>query len=92
MSLDKLSLDCDPIEVERERWSRLNYKSNRIRYYRESLGLTQCELGRRFKKPKDPALISRWERGVAKPSFDNIFELAEILNVSPEDLFSPDQD
>ena len=34
-----------------------------------------------------PQYVSHIETGRSKPSFDNLFELADALNVSPMDLF-----
>lgn len=62
---------------------------NRIKELREKRKLTQRALGARFKVPKDSTMISRWERGIVKPSSDNLLELANILNVKPADIFCP---
>ncbi|WP_353057259.1 helix-turn-helix transcriptional regulator [Brevibacillus sp. MER 51] len=63
-------------------------QSNKIRYFRTKLGLTQQELGQKFNKPKDVTVISRWERGVIHPSTPHLIELCRILKVkSPGDIF-----
>lgn len=59
---------------------------NRIKELRKKLGLTQDELGKKFKEPKDIAIISRWERGVNKPTADSLLELAVILGVPATEI------
>lgn len=63
---------------------------NRIRELRTQLGLTQQQLGLRFLKPKDVTVISRWERGIIRPSMDSLLELAHILNVHPDSMYHMD--
>lgn len=61
---------------------------NNIRELRKRLGYTQQDLGQKFKKPKDVTVISRWERGVIKPSAANLVELCRILKVKDiSDIF-----
>ncbi|OYD08765.1 helix-turn-helix domain-containing protein [Paludifilum halophilum] len=68
---------------------KLKRHPNRIKELRISLDLTQYELGQKFPKAKDPTIISRWERGIVRPSSDNLLELARILKVDPNEIFSP---
>ncbi|MBA4541954.1 helix-turn-helix transcriptional regulator [Thermoactinomyces daqus] len=60
---------------------------NRIREIRKAKGLTQHQLAFLFHEPLHPTVISRWERGVSSPSSENLFELARILEVKPDELF-----
>ncbi|WP_411830858.1 helix-turn-helix domain-containing protein [Paenibacillus graminis] len=61
---------------------------NNIKKLRKERGLTQQALGQKFKSPKDITIISRWERGVVKPSANSLIELCEILQVKkPNDIF-----
>lgn len=60
---------------------------NKIRIFRNDLGLTQNGLGQKFKQPKDATVISRWERGIVKPSSEHLLELAEILGVHPNQIY-----
>nr|PZN02957.1 MAG: XRE family transcriptional regulator [Bacillota bacterium] len=64
-------------------------RKNRIKELRELRGMTQYQLGLKFRKPKDPTTISRWERGRGTPSTENLFELARILQVDPNEIFLP---
>lgn len=63
---------------------------NKIRFFRKKLGLTQHELGQRFRQSKDATVISRWERGIVKPSSEHLLELAEILSVHPNQFYFDD--
>ena len=56
---------------------------NRIKEFRKSLGLTQKQVGLKFREPKNSIVISRWERGINKPSVESLLELARILKVEP---------
>lgn len=59
---------------------------NKIKHFRGILGYTQQELGSKFKKPKDVTVVSRWERGVIKPSAGHLIELCQILKVKNPSL------
>jgi transcriptional regulator with XRE-family HTH domain len=63
------------------------YMTNRIKEIRTQKGLTQQQLGQGFKNPKDITVISRWERGIVIPSSEHLLELAEILQVKPNEIF-----
>jgi transcriptional regulator with XRE-family HTH domain len=52
---------------------------------RRAKGLKQHELAERI--GSGPQYVSHIETGRNKPGFDNIFELAEELDVSPMELF-----
>ena len=59
---------------------------NRIRAYRKQLGFTQESLA--FEIHTSAAYLSCIERGIKKPSLQKLVEIAEILDVSVEDLVS----
>lgn len=61
--------------------------TNKIKQLRLERGWTQKELGSRFKKPKPPELISRWENDVSVPSALSLMELSKIFNVPFAELF-----
>ncbi|ETT61870.1 hypothetical protein BSK66_25955 [Paenibacillus odorifer] len=61
------------------------YKNN-ISEVRKKRGLTQQQVGQAFKKKMDLTVISRWERGVVRPSANNLLELASILRINPAKL------
>ena len=70
----------------------LNYKSigKRIRHYRKRRGYTQEQLGLSINT--SGAYISNIERGVKKPSLDNLASIAEILDVTVNDMIMPMHD
>ena len=62
----------------------------RIRYYRIQNGITQERLA--FEIHTSAAYVSCIERGTKKPSLQKLVEIAEILDISVEDLItSPSQ-
>ena len=67
----------------------LDYKNigRRIRHYRKRRGYTQEQLG--FSINTSGAYISNIERGVKKPSLDNLVSIAEILDVTLNDIILP---
>lgn len=54
----------------------------RIREAREAARLSQQDLGRRLSPARSHAAISDMERGVTRPSAQDIAQLAEILGVN----------
>ena len=70
----------------------LDYKSigRRIRNYRKRRGYTQEQLGLSINT--SGAYISNIERGVKKPSLDNLASIAEILDVTVNDIIHPMHD
>ena len=68
----------------------INYEDvgKRIRYYRQSLGMTQEQLA--FDVETSAAYISNIERAIKKPSLQKLLQVAEALDVSIEDLLGPD--
>lgn len=66
----------------------LNF-GQRVRYYREKLGMSQRELGRRagYVDGANPATsISQIERGLRDVSQTKVAEIAQALRVEPYDL------
>lgn len=57
-----------------------------IRELREQKGWTQAQLGAKFKKPKSPEIICRWEKGNVVPRAQNLIELAKIFGVPVEKI------
>ena len=57
----------------------------KIRAFREAKGLSQMELAEAL--GLDQTTISAWERGIAEPTIFNLRRLADLLGVSPGDLF-----
>lgn len=68
----------------------LNYKNigKRIRHYRKRRGYTQEQLGLSINT--SGAYISNIERGVKKPSLDNLAAIAEILDITINDVIIPE--
>ena len=61
----------------------------RVKYYREKLGMSQRELGRRagYVDGKNPATsISQIENGLRDTSQTKVAEIAQALGVEPYDL------
>ena len=69
--------------MAREHLERLG---QRIRSRREALGLTQSQVAREMPEAVDSTAVSRWERGMHKPSDDYMEKLAEILQTTPAAL------
>ncbi|MFL2124018.1 LexA family protein [Marinilactibacillus psychrotolerans] len=59
----------------------------KIKYYRKEKKMTQTELGEKIGTKK--ATISNYETGYRAPSQDTLFELADVLEISIDDLFPP---
>lgn len=61
------------------------YIGNKIKYFRKNNGWTQEELGKKLNTSK--GRISNFERGYRTPNQDMLFEMAEVFNISIDDLF-----
>ena len=59
---------------------------NNLRDIRVSLGLKQSDVAHMLGHAS-PDRISHWEKGVAFPGMVNLFKLAIIYNVRPEQLY-----
>lgn len=62
--------------------------SKNIRIYRKSLGLTQEQLANKLYSKK--SLISNYENGYSTPDIETIIKLADIFDVSIDDLVGRD--
>ena len=60
--------------------------TNNLRLYRLKAGLRQIDVARILGKDFTDRL-SRWENGLAMPNITNLFRLAEIYKVPPEQLY-----
>lgn len=70
----------------------LDYKKigKRIRHYRKRRGYTQEQLGLSINT--SGAYISNIERGVKKPNLDNLAAIAEILDITINDMIVQEYD
>lgn len=57
---------------------------NKIKYFRQKMGLTQAELGHLLSVQK--AAISKYELGIVPPSIEILRKLSDIFHVSIDDL------
>ena len=63
----------------------------KIKFYRESYGITQIELGRRMNVKNQT--VSRWERGKDKNlTFAEVQQIAKILKVDVKEIIGWDPD
>lgn len=58
----------------------------RIRAARRAAGLTQAQLAAALKVSQQN--VSAWEKGLRGPRDDRRLQLARILGIAPEDLFT----
>lgn len=61
------------------------YVGNKIKYYREQMGMTQEDLAKKLKTTRQS--ISRYENGDRKANQDILFELADIFGISINTFF-----
>lgn len=66
------------------------YIGKRIRKYRKDMKLTQDELAKKLNTSK--GTISNYETGYRSPRQDDLFLLAEVLNINIDDLFPSRED
>ena len=59
-------------------------KSENIKFYRKSLGLTQEELAKCLNGKK--RLVSNYENGYSTPDIFTLFKLADIFEISLDEL------
>lgn len=57
---------------------------------REAKGMTQLEIANML--DVTPAAVSKWENGESKPKVETLFKLAEIFDVTAEELMSGEAD
>ena len=55
-----------------------------IKKFRQALDLTQEELAKKIGVTQ--AAVAMWETGEAKPSTNNVIELAKVLGVTTDEL------
>lgn len=58
----------------------------RIRKYREELGISQKELAQRLGVSN--SRVSNWEQGINRPDANVLADICRTLNVSPSDLLN----
>ncbi len=64
-----------------------DYKfGNFVCHLREKKGLTQADIAEQL--GITPAAVSKWENGTSKPRTEMLFKLAQILDVTPEELMA----
>jgi transcriptional regulator with XRE-family HTH domain len=60
---------------------------NTLRVYRKKTGLRQHEVARLLGLDGSTERISKWENGSAVPHLANVFKLAVLYKVSPQELY-----
>jgi transcriptional regulator with XRE-family HTH domain len=65
-------------------WVDMSAFVERLRLLRESRQITQARLAALLEV--DPRVYNRWERGTATPQFDSVVRIADILQVSLDEL------
>lgn len=63
----------------------------KIRELRKSKGWSMKTLSKKFKEPKCPKTISRWEKGKCMPRKDSLIELSCIFDIEINELFHKNQ-
>jgi len=69
-------------------WAMIDFRRNLLEL-RKQRKLTQAQLAELL--DIQPRLISRWETGETKPQFDYIVRLAEVLEVTLDELVKSDE-
>jgi transcriptional regulator with XRE-family HTH domain len=65
-------------------WVDMSAFTDRLRLLREARQITQTRLAALLEV--DPRVYNRWERGTATPQFDTVVRIADILQVSLDEL------
>ena len=68
-------------------WTRLidmSVFSERLKLLRSARNITQARLAELL--AVDPRVYNRWERGTAMPQFDTVVKIADILQISLDEL------
>jgi transcriptional regulator with XRE-family HTH domain len=65
-------------------WVDMSIFVERLRLLREARQITQTRLAALLEV--DPRVYNRWERGTATPQFDTVVRIADILQVSLDEL------
>ena len=63
----------------------------RIRLYMVNRGISSDELALKLNY-SDRTTISRWTRGKSIPSYENLVNMAEVLDCRPDDLVIMDEE
>jgi len=65
-------------------WVDMSVFAERLRLLREARHITQTRLASLLEV--DPRVYNRWERGIATPQFDTVVRIADILQISLDEL------
>jgi len=65
-------------------WLDMAVFTERLKLFRTERKITQARLAELLEV--DPRVYNRWERGLATPQFETIIKIADILNVSIDEL------
>lgn len=65
-------------------WANMGTFQERLKALREARNITQVRLAALL--DIDPRVYNRWERGAAMPQFDTVIKIADILQVSLDEL------
>ncbi len=65
-------------------WVDMSVFAERLRLLREARQITQTRLASLLEV--DPRVYNRWERGTATPQFDTVVRIADILQISLDEL------
>jgi transcriptional regulator with XRE-family HTH domain len=79
-----MRVDTYPTEI----WAMIDFRRNLISI-RKDRKLTQAQLAELL--DIQPRLISRWETGETKPQFDHMVRLADVLQVTIDELVKGDE-
>ncbi|MEJ7223147.1 helix-turn-helix domain-containing protein [Staphylococcus epidermidis] len=64
--------------------------ANNIKKIRKNLGLTMEEFGNKFNSKAHKSIISKWEKGLTKPSNERLKEIADLGKISVNQLLYGD--
>lgn len=64
----------------------INNVAEKIRYFRDKLGLTQTDLAKRLGISR--SAVNAWEMALSSPSLANIVEMARIFHVTVDSLLN----
>jgi len=65
----------------------IHMKENKLRELRIKNGLTQKDLIKKLNLSNSQNRVSKWERGTAVPSLENLSKLCRIYNVEIKELY-----
>lgn len=60
---------------------------NRIVVFRENLGITQAELGKKLGVTR--SAVNSWERGLSIPQLKHVIEMARIFHTTIDGMINP---